>query len=102
MTSQRTPVTLSLARIAAVLPLLLAPALFAAAGPAHAAPPASAPPPRTLGVGPCDGVETPPGHVCVPAPKQCFAAPCPQYAVVPATEGSEGDEGAGIGARSAS
>ncbi|MCX5205306.1 hypothetical protein OG897_28095 [Streptomyces sp. NBC_00237] len=86
MTFPRTPVALALARIAAVLPLLLAPALFTAAGPAHASPPASG----AFGVGPCDGVETPPGHVCVPAPKQCFAAPCPQYAVVQATEGGEG------------
>ncbi len=71
------------ARIAAGLPLLAASLLFTAVT-AHAAP---LPLPRPAAdAGPCSAVETPPGHVCVPAPKQCFAAPCPQYAFVPATE----------------
>ncbi|GAA3487256.1 MULTISPECIES: hypothetical protein [Streptomyces] len=71
------------ARIAAGLPLLAASLLLTATA-AHAAP---LPPARSAAdAGPCFAVETPPGHVCVPAPKQCFAAPCPQYAFVPATE----------------
>ncbi|MFJ2740560.1 hypothetical protein ACIO3O_12905 [Streptomyces sp. NPDC087440] len=72
-----------LARVAAALPLLVAPLLLAAPS-AHAAPmPLPTP---ALDADPCFNVETPPGYVCVPAPKECFAAPCPQYEVVPATE----------------
>ncbi|OKK21942.1 hypothetical protein AMK16_01465 [Streptomyces sp. CB00455] len=64
------------ARFAAGLPLIVAPLLFAAPGPAHAEPG----PPFS---GPCAGVAVPEGSACVPEPKQCFVAPCPQYAIVP-------------------
>ncbi|MEU8626438.1 hypothetical protein [Streptomyces sp. NPDC048669] len=47
-------------------------------GPAHATEgPAG---PRT---NPCATVVAPIGYACVPAPKQCFAAPCYQYDLVP-------------------
>ncbi|HEY9327450.1 MAG TPA: hypothetical protein VIS09_04280 [Streptomyces sp.] len=32
--------------------------------------------------GPCASVSAPFGYVCVPAPKQCFTTPCPQYDLV--------------------
>lgn len=32
--------------------------------------------------GPCASVSVPFGYVCVPAPKQCFTTPCPQYDLV--------------------
>lgn len=32
--------------------------------------------------GPCASVSAPLGHLCVPAPKQCFTTPCPQYDLV--------------------
>ncbi|GII59040.1 hypothetical protein Pth03_74290 [Planotetraspora thailandica] len=33
----------------------------------------------------CAAVLCPAGYVCVPAPKQCFTVPCPQFDCVPAT-----------------
>lgn len=47
------------------------------AGPAHAAEGSS-----RAQAGPCASVPAPLGYVCVPAPKQCFTTPCPQYALV--------------------
>ncbi|WP_157530164.1 hypothetical protein [Microtetraspora niveoalba] len=32
---------------------------------------------------PCAAALCPPGTVCVPAPKQCFTTPCPQFDCVP-------------------
>ncbi|MEV0972498.1 hypothetical protein [Microtetraspora glauca] len=34
---------------------------------------------------PCAAALCPPGTVCVPAPKQCFTTPCPQFDCVPVT-----------------
>ncbi|CAM5242966.1 hypothetical protein GCM10010329_44370 [Streptomyces spiroverticillatus] len=70
----------SLARAAAGLSLIAAPLLISVS-PAHAVPM-----PAAVDAGPCFNVETPPGYTCLPAPKQCIAAPCPQYALVPVTE----------------
>lgn len=47
------------------------------AGPAHAAEGSS-----RAQAGPCASVPAPLGYVCVPAPKQCFTTPCPQYDLV--------------------
>ncbi|GAA0420113.1 hypothetical protein [Acrocarpospora corrugata] len=52
-------------------------AAFAGAADPHAQP--TCPPDPTVEcLGAC-----PPGHACVPAPKQCFTTPCPQYDCVP-------------------
>lgn len=77
---------LSPARFAGGLSLVVAPLLFTAVGTAQADP---APPPYTAGPGPCDVVRPAAGFVCVPAPKRCFTAPCPQYDIVPALPGSD-------------
>ncbi|MFD3937420.1 hypothetical protein ACFWSF_21845 [Streptomyces sp. NPDC058611] len=78
--------SLSPARFAGGLSLVVAPFLFTAVGTAQADP---APPPYagTAGHGPCDVVKPASGLVCVPAPTQCFTAPCPQYDIVPAVPG---------------
>ncbi|MEV7728616.1 hypothetical protein AB0P15_28265 [Streptomyces sp. NPDC087917] len=65
-----------LIRLAVGMPLITVPLLFTAVSTAHAEP---APP-----TGVCVGVTVPEGYICVPDPKQCFAAPCPQHAIVPA------------------
>ncbi|MER5872901.1 hypothetical protein [Streptomyces sp. NPDC002044] len=74
--------------LAGCLSLVVAPLLFAAVSTARAdswppAPPSS----DTVAASPCDVVRPAAGFVCVPAPKQCFTAPCPQYAIVPAVPG---------------
>ncbi|AWZ06238.1 MULTISPECIES: hypothetical protein [unclassified Streptomyces] len=66
-----------LIRLAAGLPLVLAPLLLTTS-PAHGDP--------TPTASPCAAVTVPEGHACVPDPKQCFTTPCPQYTVVPLPE----------------
>ncbi|CAM5303767.1 hypothetical protein SAVIM338S_00486 [Streptomyces avidinii] len=68
--------TRTLARLVAGLPLIVAPLLLTAGGPAYADPEPQ------LG-NPCAAVSVPLGHRCVPEPKQCFVPPCPQYAIIP-------------------
>lgn len=76
------------ARFTAGLPLIVAPLLLTATGPAHADPEPA--------VSPCAAVSVPEGYTCVPDPKQCFTTPCPQYTIVPsmATDGRTGQDGA--------
>jgi hypothetical protein len=73
MTSSSTKCRLG--RLAACLPLIVAPLLLAATSPVYAEPG------RSTDL--CAGVAVSPGYTCVPSPKQCFRAPCPQYDLVP-------------------
>ncbi|MFD3680446.1 hypothetical protein [Streptomyces sp. NPDC058613] len=73
---------------AGCLSLFVVPLLFTAVSTARADPQPLAPPSAdTVAASPCDLVRPAAGLVCVPAPKQCFTAPCPQYDIVPAVPG---------------
>ncbi|MCY0949819.1 hypothetical protein [Streptomyces sp. H27-S2] len=73
---------------AGCLSLFVVPLLFTAVSTARADPQPPAPPSAdTIAASPCDLVRPAAGFVCVPAPKQCFTAPCPQYDIVPAVPG---------------
>lgn len=68
--------TRALRRFAAGLPLIAVPLLLSATTSVYADPEPS----RSA---PCAAVSVPAGYQCVPEPKQCLVAPCPQYAIVP-------------------
>lgn len=70
------PVMKNLLRAVSAVALTALP-LVSAGGPVHAAEHFS-----RAQAGPCASVSAPLGYVCVPAPKQCFTTPCPQYDLV--------------------
>lgn len=78
--------SLSPARFAGGLSLVVVPLLFTAVSTAQADP-LPRPSAGAVAQSPCDVVKPAAGYVCVPAPRHCFTVPCPQYDIVPAVPG---------------